>query len=143
MEGEREGAEIVRGAEACYQNSMDLLEELGFPKGVMPLKDLEECGRVRSTGFVWMKQKAPYEHFFRGTNTRVSYAKEVTAYIEKGRMKKMTGVRSKQVLIWVPIVEMSSCDDGRRMYFKTNVGIGRSFPASAFDEEEEDEKAGK
>ncbi|KAH0463216.1 hypothetical protein IEQ34_007798 [Dendrobium chrysotoxum] len=136
---EREGAEIVRGAEACYQNSMDLLEELGFPKGVMPLQDLEECGRVRATGFVWMKQRAPYEHFFKGTNTKVSYAQEVTAYIEKGKMKRMTGVKSKQMLIWVPIVEMSSIDDGKRIYFKTTVGLGRSFPASAFEEEEKKE----
>ena len=57
--------------------------------GVLPLQDLVECGRVRETGFVWMKQKAPYEHFFEGTNTRVSYAVEVTGYVEKFRMKKM------------------------------------------------------
>ncbi|KAG0472537.1 hypothetical protein HPP92_013950 [Vanilla planifolia] len=133
---ERQGAEIVRGADACYQNSMELLEELGFPKGVMPLKNLEECGRVRATGFVWMKQKAPYEHFFKGTNTRVSYAIEVTAYIEKGKMKRMTGVKSKQMMIWVPIVEMCSIEDGSRVYFKSAVGIGKSFKASAFEEEE-------
>ncbi|XP_020596566.1 uncharacterized protein LOC110036455 [Phalaenopsis equestris] len=138
---EREGAEIVRGAEACYENSMALLEELGFPRGVMPLKNLEECGRVRATGFVWMKQKAPYEHFFKNTNTRVSYAQEVTAYIEKGKMKKMSGVKSKQMLIWVPLVEMSRSEDGKRIYFKSNVGIGRSYPASAFEEEEEDKES--
>ncbi|GFZ16370.1 mediator complex, subunit Med10 [Actinidia rufa] len=80
---ERAGAEMVFGSEACYLHSVELLEELGFPRGVLPLKDLVECGRVRETGFVWMKQKAPYEHFFEGTNTRVSYAAEVTAYIEK------------------------------------------------------------
>lgn len=89
--GERAGAEIVYGAEECYQKSVELLEELGFPKGVMPLKNLVECGRVRSTGYVWMKQNTPYEHFFESTNTRVSYALEVTAYVDKCCMKKMTG----------------------------------------------------
>ncbi|KAK8949774.1 hypothetical protein KSP40_PGU013728 [Platanthera guangdongensis] len=132
---QQRGGEILRGADLCYQHTMDLLEELGFPKGVMPLKDLVECGLVRSTGFVWMNLKAPYEHFFKGTGTRVSYAKEVTAYVEKGRMKKMTGVKSKNMLLWVPIVEMSSLNDGRKIYFKTSVGIGRSFPTSAFEEE--------
>lgn len=140
-EDERAGAEIVHGSEQCYQNSLDLLEELGFPKGVLPLKELEECGRVRETGFVWMKQKAPSEHFFEGTNTRVSYAAEVTSYIEKGKMKKMTGVKSKQLLLWVPIVEMSIDDPARKkIYFKTPVGIGKSFAVTAFMTEEEKQK---
>lgn len=138
---QRAGAEIVHGSEQCYQHSLDLLQELGFPKGVLPLKDLEECGRVRETGFVWMKQKAPYEYFFEGTNTRVSYAAEVTSYIEKGKMKKMTGVKSKQLLLWVPIVEMSIDDPAsKKIYFKTPVGIGKSFPVTSFMTEEEKQK---
>ncbi|KAK8587296.1 hypothetical protein V6N13_086290 [Hibiscus sabdariffa] len=138
---QRAGAEIVYGAEDCYRHSVELLQELGFPKGVLPLKDLQECGRVRETGFVWMKQKAPYEHFFAGTNTKVSYAAEVTAYVEKFKMKKMTGVKSKQVFIWVPITEMSIDDaTGDKMYFKTPMGIGKSFPVTAFMTEEEKKK---
>ncbi|KAE8662712.1 embryoproteinsis-associated protein EMB8 [Hibiscus syriacus] len=112
---QRAGAEIVYGAEDCYRHSLELLQELGFPKGVLPLKDLVECGRVRETGFVWMKQKAP--------------------------MKKMTGVKSKQVFIWVPIAEMSIDDaTGDKMYFKTPMGIGKSFPVTAFMTEEEEEE---
>ncbi|RLN16854.1 uncharacterized protein C2845_PM02G09400 [Panicum miliaceum] len=140
---QREGAEVITGAEACFAHSKEMLRALGFPGGVMPLRGLEECGWVRETGFVWMRQKAPYEHYFRGTGTRVRYDAEVTAYVEDGRMKRMTGVRSKQVMLWVPIVEMSLDGEKRdRIYFKSNVGIGRSFPAAAFaDEEKED--AGK
>ncbi|PON92807.1 hypothetical protein TorRG33x02_114050 [Trema orientale] len=138
---ERAGAEIVYGAEECYRKSIELLEELGFPRGVLPLKDLEECGRVRETGFVWMKQKAPYEHFFEKTNTRVSYGLEVTAYVERLRMKRMTGVKSRQVFVWVPISEMSVEDPARKkIYFKTPMGIGKSFPVTAFMTEEEKEK---
>ena len=103
VEGERAGATIVYGADECYKKSVELLEELGFPKGVMPLKNLVECGRVRDTGYVWMKQNTPYEHFFEGTNTRVSYGLEVTAYIDKCCMKKMTGT----VLLCV-IIHMES-----------------------------------
>ncbi|TKV92880.1 hypothetical protein SEVIR_9G190100v4 [Setaria viridis] len=139
---QREGAEVITGAEACFAHSKEMLKALGFPGGVMPLRGLEECGWVKETGFVWMRQKAPYEHYFRGTGTRVRYDAEVTAYVEEGRMKRMTGVRSKQVLLWVPIVEMSLDGEKRdKIYFKSNVGIGRSFPASAFaDEEEKEEK---
>ncbi|ONK58848.1 uncharacterized protein A4U43_C08F360 [Asparagus officinalis] len=141
VNAERAGAERVYGAEACYRHSIELLTELGFPKGVLPLKDLEECGRVRETGFVWMKLKAPFEHYFKGTNTCVSYAAEVTAYVKKGKMKKMTGIKTKQMMLWVPITEMSSVGGGNKIYFKSAVGIGRGFPAAAFADEEE-EKGG-
>ena len=138
---ERAGAEIVHGAEECYRHSLELLRELEFPTGVLPLKDLEECGRVRETGFVWMKQKAPYEHFFEGTNTKVSYALEVTGYVEKRRMKKMTGVKSKQLMLWVPIVEKSIEElTAGKIYFKTPMGIGKSFPITAFMTQEEKHK---
>ncbi|WCJ27597.1 hypothetical protein M5689_009328 [Euphorbia peplus] len=141
IEDERAGAEIVYGAEDCYRQSVQLLEELGFPKGVLPLKDLEECGRVRETGFVWMKQKAPYEHFFVGTNSKVSYGLEVTAYVEKLKMKKMTGIKSRQMFIWVPISEMSiEHPQSTRILFKTPMGIGKSFPLSAFTLEQEEEE---
>ncbi|KAJ4772023.1 hypothetical protein LUZ62_056280 [Rhynchospora pubera] len=130
----RAGAEIIHSAEECYNHSMELLKALGFPEGVMPVKNLDEAGLVRETGFVWMKQKAPYDHFFKGTNTKVRYDTEVTAYVEDGKMKKMTGVKSKQMLLWVPIVEMS-VEEGEKIYFKSAVGIGRSFPASAFADE--------
>ncbi|KAJ7952205.1 DUF538 family protein [Quillaja saponaria] len=136
---ERAGAEIVYGAEDCYRQSTEMLEELGFPKGVLPLQDLMECGRVRETGFVWMKQKAPHEHFFSGTNTRVRYATEVTAYVDKFNMKKMTGIKSKQMFLWVPITDMTIEDPHRNhIYFKTPMGIGKSFPVAAFITQQED-----
>ncbi|GAB2225788.1 hypothetical protein Drorol1_Dr00021554, partial [Drosera rotundifolia] len=37
------GVEIVHGTEECRRRSLELHEELGFPKEVLPLKDLEEC----------------------------------------------------------------------------------------------------
>ncbi|GAV88907.1 DUF538 domain-containing protein [Cephalotus follicularis] len=138
VEDERAGAEIVYGQEVCHHHTMQLLEELGFPNGVLPLKDLEECGRVKETGFVWMKTKGPYEHFFESTNTLVSYAAEVTAYAEKGKMKKMTGVKSRQFLLWVPIVEMTMGGTSRKkVTFATPMGIKKSFPVTVFMSEEE------
>ncbi|KAL6494950.1 hypothetical protein OROGR_030869 [Orobanche gracilis] len=138
---ERAGAEIVRGAEECYDHSLKLLRELGFPRGVLPLNDLEECGLVRETGYVWMKQKGAYEHLFVGTNTLVRYETEVTAYVERGKMKKMSGVKSKQLLLWVPIVEMGIEETNRdKIYFKTPMGIGRSFPITDFMDDEEKKK---
>ncbi|KAL2516663.1 hypothetical protein Adt_12910 [Abeliophyllum distichum] len=110
---------------------MELMKELGFPSGV--LQDLVECGRVRETGFVWMKQTTPYEHLFVGGTTPVRYGIEVTAYVEKGRMRKINGVKSKQLLVWVPIVKMSiEQSDANKIHFKIPIGIGKSFPLTDF-----------
>ena len=88
-----------------------------------------------------MKQKKPYQHFFTGSNTLVSYATEVTAYVEKFKMKKMTGVKSKQLLLWIPIAEMSIDDpDHKKIYFNTPLGIGKFFPITAFMTQEEKRK---
>ncbi|XP_042516376.1 uncharacterized protein LOC122090716 [Macadamia integrifolia] len=132
---ERAGAEIVRGKEACERFSAELMKELGFPSGVLPTGELVECGRVRATGFVWWKCKAAYEHFNVATNTKNSYAAETTAYVEKGRMKKMTGCKAKQMMVWVPIAEMYI--EGNKISFKSSMGVGKSFPIISFMNEEE------
>ncbi|GAB2274219.1 hypothetical protein Dimus_008986 [Dionaea muscipula] len=140
-DGERAGAEIVYGNEDCQKHSLELLEEMGFPRGVLPLKDLVECGRVRATGFVWMKQKAASKHYFEKSKTLVSYGEEVTAYVEKHRMKRMNGVKSKQVLLWVTISEMIIEDPARRkICFRTPLGLGKTFPITAFMTDEEEKK---
>ena len=134
---DRQGAEIVYGAEACHHHCMELLSELGFPRGVLPLKGLEECGRIPETGFVWMKLKSPYEHFFKGTNTKVSYASEVTAFVEKKKMKKMTGVKTKELMLCLSVVDIYVEDpSSKKITFKTGTGLSDSFPMSAFVLEE-------
>ncbi|KAK6127749.1 hypothetical protein DH2020_038458 [Rehmannia glutinosa] len=62
--------------------------------------------------------------------TSRSTVPEVTACVEKGKMKKMSGVKSKQLLLWVPIVEMSIEEPGgEKIYFKTQWGLGGLFPS--------------
>ncbi|GAB2215152.1 hypothetical protein Droror1_Dr00019528 [Drosera rotundifolia] len=138
---ERAGAEIAYGCEECLKHIFAILEEMGFPKGILPLKDLVECGRVRATGFVWMKQKKPSEHYFERAKTLVSYGEEVTAYVEVGKMRKMTGVKSKPVFFWFPltVAEMSIVDDpnGKEIYFKSSLGVGKECSITAFMTEEE------
>lgn len=66
---------------------------------------------------------------------------EVTAYVDKFNMKKIMGIKSRRVLLWVPILEMSTDDPaGEKIFFKTPMVIGRSFPEAAFLTEE-DEKS--
>ncbi|CAM8940170.1 unnamed protein product [Rhodiola kirilowii] len=135
----REGAEVYTGEELCKQKSIELLEELHFPKGLLPLDDFVEVGYNRSTGFVWMTQKKAKEHTFKKISKKVSYATEVTAFVEDRKMKKLTGVKSKELLIWIAINDIYIADpsSGKISFENSTTGIARTFPVSAFELEGE------
>ncbi|GLT59206.1 hypothetical protein SLA2020_320390 [Shorea laevis] len=137
----RENAEIYHGAALCKQKSIELLQEINLPKGLLPLNDLVEVGYNRTTGFVWLKQQRGIEHRFRAISRTVFYDSEVTAFVEERRMRKLTGVKSKELLIWVTISDIYIDErNPTKITFATPAGLGRSFPVSAFDEEEGQEK---
>lgn len=140
IERQREGAEVYHGAEVCKKKSVELLEEIHLPKGLLPLSGLEEVGYNRATGFVWMKQGKGSQHVFKKIGKTVAYGTEVTAFVEDRRMKRMTGVKSKELLIWVSLSDMYIEDsDHTKITFKTTTGLGRTFPVTAFEEEDEEQ----
>ena len=56
-------------------------------------------------------------------------------------MKKVNGIKSKQMLMWVPISEMSIEEKNPdKIVFKTPLGIGKSFPITSFMTNQEKEK---
>lgn len=134
----REGAEIYHGDSLCKQKSIELLKEIRLPNGLLPLDDIVEVGYNRTTGFVWVKQKNRKEHKFRAIGRNVSYDTEVTAFVEDRKMRRLTGVKSKEFLIWVTIsdIYVDSGDTGK-ITFGNPTGISRNFPVSAFELEEE------
>uniref|UniRef100_A0A0E0AF97 Uncharacterized protein n=1 Tax=Oryza glumipatula TaxID=40148 RepID=A0A0E0AF97_9ORYZ len=80
IESHRSGAEIVNGDAICRKKSIELLGELGLPRGLLPLEDIEEFGYNRDTGFMWLVQrKKKIEHTFKKIKQTVSYAGEVWA----------------------------------------------------------------
>ena len=131
-------AELYYGDELGQEKSKLLLKEVGMPNGLLPLRDIEECGYVRETGFVWLKQKKNSTHKFDKIGKLVSYATEVTAQVEAGKIKKLTGVKVRELLVWIVISEI--CLDGassEKVTFKTPAGLSRTFPFSAFVIQEE------
>lgn len=138
IEQHRAGAEVYHGAALCAEKSTELLMEAGLPLGLLPLAEMEEVGYNRATGFVWLRQKKSLVHTFRQIGRQVSYAAEVTAFVEERRMKKMTGVKTKELLIWVALSDMFvEKDDPTKITFKTPTGLGRTFPVTAFAKEDD------
>uniref|UniRef100_A0ACD5XRX2 Uncharacterized protein n=1 Tax=Avena sativa TaxID=4498 RepID=A0ACD5XRX2_AVESA len=135
----RAKAEIYTGDAAGQEKTRLLLAETELPSGLLPLKDIIECGYVEETGFVWLKQKKKVDHYFAKVGRYVSYAAEVSAFAEKGRLKKITGVKAKEMLIWVNLNEICLDDPPtgvkakQMLVCKAMGGLFRTFPVEAFE----------
>ncbi|KAJ8529635.1 hypothetical protein K7X08_036470 [Anisodus acutangulus] len=126
--------EFYTGDDMCQEKSKFLLTEMNLPNGVLPLQDMLECGYVKETGFVWLKSKEKTEHKFEKIGKFVQYATEVTAYVEPNKIKKLTGVKAKELLIWLTLNEICVDDPPTgKIHFKTPTGLSRTFPVSAFE----------
>ncbi|KAK4345275.1 hypothetical protein RND71_035451 [Anisodus tanguticus] len=131
----RENAEVFTDPTICKHKSLELLDQINMPKGLLPLDDLIEVGHNKQTGFVWLKQKKAKEHRFKKIGKLVWYDIEVTGFLEDRKMKKLTGVKSKELLIWVTISDISIQDpEVQKITFATPTGISKAFPVSAFEE---------
>ncbi|CAN6197200.1 unnamed protein product [Urochloa humidicola] len=134
IESHRCGTEVVTGDAICRKKSVELLEELGLPKGLLPMEDIQEFGYNRATGFMWLVQgKKKVEHTFKKIKQTVSYAAEVTAFAEKGKLRKITGVKTKELMLWLSVVEVYISEPSpEKITFKTGTGLSDSFDAAAF-----------
>ncbi|XP_020188027.1 uncharacterized protein [Aegilops tauschii subsp. strangulata] len=129
VESHRPGAEVHKGNDICKKKTVELLEELGLPKGLFPMDDIEEVGHNCESGFVWILQKKKLEHTFNKLNQTVSYDTEVTAFVEKGKMKKVTGVKIEDMSLVEVYVDESSAD---KVTIKTNTGLSDTHDAAVF-----------
>uniref|UniRef100_A0A0E0BKV6 Uncharacterized protein n=3 Tax=Oryza TaxID=4527 RepID=A0A0E0BKV6_9ORYZ len=134
IETNRVGAEVINGDAASKKKSIELLQELNLPKGLFPLDDIEEFGYNRANGFMWILHRKKKEHTFKKIKQTVSYATEVTAFVEKGKLKKITGVKTKELMLWLSVVEVYVEESSAgKITFKTGTGLSDSFDASAFE----------
>ncbi|KAL2652620.1 hypothetical protein R1flu_020748 [Riccia fluitans] len=124
------GAKIWYGHEESMKKAAELLEKFGLPVGLLPLQNVIELGYVESTGFLWLKQEKKIEHAFPSIGKQVRYAEEVKSFIEAEKIKKLEGVRSKELFLWVSIVDISV--EGDKVHFKSFANISKTFPVEAF-----------
>ncbi|XP_042405679.1 uncharacterized protein LOC121995927 [Zingiber officinale] len=137
IEKYKDGAEVYSGAAVCREKMVEVLQELGMPKGLLPLEDLLEMGYNRDLGFMWLTQRKKKEHMFKEIKQLVSYATQVTAFVEDRKLKKITGVKTRELLLWLSVIEVFIGDPSSgKITFKTGTGLSDSFPVTAFELEE-------
>lgn len=130
---EKEGGIIKTGHEEGLKMAISLLDEFGLPAGLLPLEDVIEVGFVRSTGYMWILQKKKVEHNFKLISKLVSYSTEITGYIVQKKIKKLKGVKAKELMLWPPVSEIVIDDPPTgKIHFKSLAGITKTFPVEAF-----------
>lgn len=53
-------------------------------------------------------------------------------YIEKGKIKKLKGVKAKELMLWLPVLGINADPPSEKIQFKSLAGITKSFPVEAF-----------
>ncbi|GJV17196.1 tRNA-modifying protein like protein [Tanacetum coccineum] len=97
------------------------------------MTDVTEVGHNTAIVFAWVRRKTKSQHLFSEIGRKVSYYVEVTAFVKEGRMRNLTGVKSKELLIWVGISDIFVSDHNNgKITFGTSSGLSRTFPVSAF-----------
>lgn len=130
---EKEGGIVKKGQEEGLKLAVSLLEEFELPLGLLPLGDVIEVGFVRATGYMWIQQKKKVEHNFKMISKHVSYDTEITGYVLKNRIKKLKGVKAKELMMWPPVSEIILDDPPTgKIHFKSLAGITKTFPMEAF-----------
>ncbi|XBI82155.1 hypothetical protein VPH35_090908 [Triticum aestivum] len=116
--------------EVCVDDSSADKVTIKADTGLFPMDDIEEVGHNCESGFVWMLQKKKNKHMFNKLNQTVSYDTEVTAFVEKGKMKKVTGVKVEDLYSLVEVyVDESSAD---KVTIKTDTGLSETHDAPVF-----------
>ncbi|XP_077252050.1 uncharacterized protein LOC143891345 [Tasmannia lanceolata] len=130
---EKEGGIVKKGQEEGLKMATALLAEFGLPLGILPLAGVVEVGFVKATGYMWIIQQKKVEHNFKMVSKLVSYDTEIHGYVEKKRIKKLKGVKAKELLLWPPVNEITVDDPPMgKIQFKSLAGITKTFPVEAF-----------
>ncbi|EEF39870.1 uncharacterized protein LOC8259230 [Ricinus communis] len=133
MAEKKEGGIVKKGQEEGLKMAISILEEFELPLGLLPLEGVIEVGFVRDTGYMWILQKKKVEHSFKMISKLVSYDSEITGYVSKKLIKKLKGVKAKELMLWPPVSEIVIDDSATgKIHFKSLAGITKTFPVEAF-----------
>ncbi|KAE8708849.1 Detected protein of unknown function [Hibiscus syriacus] len=141
IESHREGAEIYNEPSVCRQKVEELLDQCHIPKGLMPLTNLVELGHNNSSGFIWLKQAKATKYKFKELGA-TSYGPEITAFIKDRELKSLTGIKSKEMIIWVTLahVTVDDSEDPGKITFSTTMGLSKTYPLTAIEDDPKEMK---
>ncbi|XP_017610562.1 uncharacterized protein LOC108456514 [Gossypium arboreum] len=133
MADKKEGGIVKIGQVEGMKMAVSILKEFELPEGLLPLANVVEVGYVKDTGYMWIVQEKKVEHEFKMISKLVSYDTDINGIVEKKRIKKLKGVKAKELMLWAPVSEITIDDkQPEKIHFKSLAGITKTFPVEAF-----------
>ncbi|KAK6917911.1 Protein of unknown function DUF538 [Dillenia turbinata] len=136
VKGKSKGARFREGRRHCEEGSRRgpktghfTPQEFELPIGLLPLANIIEVGFVRSTGYMWVVQQKKVEHNFKTISRLVSHDTEISGYIDRKKIKKLKGVKAKELMLWPTV---SDDPPTGKIHFKSLGRITKTFPVEAF-----------
>ncbi|GMI72938.1 hypothetical protein like AT5G46230 [Hibiscus trionum] len=141
IESHREGAEIYNEAGVCRQKVEELLDHFHIPKGLMPLTNLVEFGHNKTSGFIWLIQEKASKYMFKELGA-TSYGPEITGFIGDRELKSLTGIKSREMMIWVTLahVIVDDTENAGKVTFSTTMGLSQTYPLTAIEDDPKEMK---
>lgn len=131
-ENHKKGAHIWTGHDNSFSKAVALMEEFRLPAGLLPLEDIVELGFVTATGYFWVVQRNKVEHTFKMIGKLVSYGTQISGFLSSYCINKVSGVKAREFLIWVPVGDISVAEATGKIHFKSIGGLTKVFPVEAF-----------
>ncbi|CAN0855246.1 hypothetical protein LINGRAHAP2_LOCUS6156 [Linum grandiflorum] len=128
-------AEVHYGDHNCRNKFKQLLSDNGLPTELLVVDDIQECGYVKDTGFVWLKLNKASNLLHKFDTVHLSYDEVITASLERNRIKNLTGVKAKEFLFRFKLTDIHVTGKAGKkatITFKTPTGLSKSFPLSLF-----------
>ena len=133
MADNKEWGIVKTGHDEGMKMSISLLQEFELSEGLLPLANVVEVGYVKNTGYMWIMKQKKMEHEFKMISKLVSYDTEINGFVEKKKIKKLKGVKAKELMLWPSVSEITIDDKQRgKIHFKSLAGITKTFPLEVF-----------
>ncbi|KAA3463772.1 DUF538 domain-containing protein [Gossypium australe] len=107
----------------------------------MPLNHLNEFGYKKTTRFIGLKQENTFKYLFKELGLN-SYGAEITMLTGECQLKRLTGVKSKEMMIWITLFNVFVDDTKvpRKIYYANLMGLSQSYPATTIEDEPKEMK---
>ncbi|GMI85992.1 hypothetical protein like AT5G46230 [Hibiscus trionum] len=102
----------------------------------MRLTDLVELGYNKTAGFIWLKQGKASKLLFNEFGA-TSYGLEIMAFIGDRELKSLTGVKSKEMMIWVTLARVSvdGSESPGKITFSITMGLSKTYPLTTVEDD--------
>ncbi|TYJ40131.1 hypothetical protein E1A91_A04G118200v1 [Gossypium mustelinum] len=102
----------------------------------MPLNHLNEFGYKKTTRFIGLKQEKAFKYLFKKLGL-TSYGAEITTLTGDCQLKRLTGVKSKEMMIWITLFDVFMDDTKvpRKNYFANLMGFSQSYLTTTVEDE--------